>query len=337
MIDRPTVAITLGDPAGIGPEIVVKALTDSSLYAACRPLVIGHPAVVERARALVTGAGEVHTVQHGNEGTFQPGTLDVYPAGSAAAADVAFGKVSGVAGQAAYACIVASIELAKAGEADAVATAPINKEALQVGGVPYLDHTAMYADLAGREGEVLTLFETGKLKIFFATRHRALKDAIGDLTIDGLCQTIRGANEALAQYGQPGASIAVAALNPHGGEDGMFGDEEIRILRPAVERLKGEGITVSGPYPADSVFVRAARGGFDAVISLYHDQGHIAAKMHDFERTVSITTGLPFVRTSVDHGTAFDIAGTGTASAISMVEAIRAAADYAKRRQPTRR
>ena len=221
-----------------------------------------------------------------------------------------------------------AIDLALAGEVDAVATAPVNKEAFRAAGVSQIGHTEIFGERTATP-DPLTLFEVKGLRIFFLTRHLSLAEAIRRITAERTLDVLRRAAAALRTLGVPSPRLAVAALNPHGGEHGLFGDEEERALVPAVSAARAEGIDAHGPLPADSVFWHAAQGRFDAVLSLYHDQGHIAAKMYDFGRTVSITCGLPFLRTSVDHGTAFDIAGTGRASEVSMVEAVRAAARYA--------
>ena len=222
-----------------------------------------------------------------------------------------------------------------AGFADAVATAPVSKEAFRAAGVSQIGHTEIFAERSGT-AEPLTLFETNGLRIFFLTRHLSLAEALRRVTAERVLATLRGAAAALGTLGVAAPRIAVAALNPHGGEHGLFGDEEEKELAPAVARARGVGLAPSVSFAADSVFWQASEGRFDAVLSLYHDQGHVAAKMYDFERTVSITCGLPFLRTSVDHGTAFDIAGTGRASAVSMVEAVRAAARYAFAGRPRR-
>jgi len=216
------------------------------------------------------------------------------------------------------------------GEADAVATAPINKEALHAAGVPYLDHTEALAALANAPNP-LTMFVVRNLRIFFLTRHVSLARACSDITRSDVSNGLVQVEAALDRFGISQARIAVAALNPHGGEGGMFGDEEITQIRPGVRDAREQGVDAFGPVPADAVFHLALDGQYDAVLSLYHDQGHIAAKTLDFERTVSITAGLPFVRSSVDHGTAFDIAGTGLASSVSMEEAIKSASEYAIR------
>ncbi len=210
----------------------------------------------------------------------------------------------------------------------AIVTAPINKEALRMAKVPYLDHTEMLTSLT-KSTNTMTLFVTGSLRVFFYSRHIPLKDVAAALDTKKLGDAITNSCRYLEQIGIKNPTLAVAALNPHGGEQGMFGEEEIQILTPAIEKAHSQGMRVSGPIPADSVFHLAKEGAYNAVLSLYHDQGHIATKTLDFHRTVSLTMGLPFLRTSVDHGTAFDIAGMGKASEISMVEAIRAVTLYA--------
>ena len=215
-----------------------------------------------------------------------------------------------------------------AGKVDALSTTPINKEALKAAKVPYIGHTEILADLT-KSAEPLTMFQTHELRVFFLTRHLSLLDACKAVTRDRVLRHIRRCSEALGCLGISEPRLAVAGLNPHGGEHGLFGHEEDAEIAPAVEAARREGYRVDGPKPADSVFYFALKGAWDAVLSLYHDQGHIATKMVDFERTISLTLGLPFLRTSVDHGTAFDIAGTGKASATSMIEAIRLAALYA--------
>lgn len=329
MPERPIIAITIGDPAGVGPEIVAGALGPGGAGEVCRPLVIGDGRTMERA-ARTMGVGlRFHRVTRPAEARFEPGAVDLLDLENVPS-DLHVGAVQGAAGRAAYEYIVRATELALAGEVDAIATAPVNKEALQLGGVPYLDHTGAFAALTGSD-DVTTLFVLDALKIFFATRHMSLRRALDEITHDRVVDQLRHAHEQLERFGFARPRIAVAALNPHAGEAGLFGDEEIAILTPAVATARARGIDASGPYPADSVFHNAALGLHDAVLALFHDQGHIAAKTLDFDRTIAITTGLPFVRSSVDHGTAFDIAGTGRARWLSMAEAIRVGADYALR------
>ena len=325
---RPLVGVTLGDPAGVGPEITVKALGEADVYEISRPLVIGAAGVLERAARAVGLSPRVNLVSRPAEGRFEPGTIDLLDLNNVDLATLEWGKVQAQAGQAAFDYIRRGIELALAGELDALATAPINKEALQVGGVPFLDHTAMLGKLTNSP-DVLTMFVVRNLVIFFMARHMSLRKACDEVTAENVRQTLVKAHQAMGRFGQPKSRFGVAALNPHAGEHGLFGDEEIREIAPGVEQARAAGVDAYGPIPGDAVFHQCLQGRYDAVLSLHHDQGHIAAKTFDFERTISITTGLPFIRASVDHGTAFDIAGKGIANAVGMAESIRLAAKYA--------
>lgn len=325
---RPVVAITLGDPASVGPEVVVKALANGGLYELCVPVVVGDRRIVERALDTTAVALGVAPVSRPDDASGRTGLVEVLDVPAYGVDGIEWGRVQANAGRAAFESIRVAIELALGREVDAVATAPVNKEAFRAAGVTQIGHTEIFGELTGTP-EPLTMFEVKSLRIFFLTRHLPLAEAIRRITAERTLDALSRAADALRTLGVEAPRIAVAALNPHGGEHGLFGDEEERELRPAVAKACAAGIDAHGPYPADSVFWHAAEGRFDAVLSLYHDQGHVAAKMYDFERTVSITCGLPFLRTSVDHGTAFDIAGTGLASAVSMVEAVRAAARYA--------
>ena len=230
-------------------------------------------------------------------------------------------------GKAAYDYIEKSIELALSGKVDAVATTPINKEALHAAGVPFIGHTEIFGKLTGTE-DPLTMFETNGLRVFFLTRHLSMRQMLGQIRKDRIVRSAKECIKALQRLGVTGGTMAIAGLNPHCGEHGLFGWEEVNEIEPAVNELQSEGYQVAGPIGADSVFYQAAHGKYNSVLSLYHDQGHIATKTLDFERTISITNGMPILRTSVDHGTAFDIAGTNTASEVSMIEAIRLAAKY---------
>lgn len=333
--ERPVVALTLGDPASVGPEIVAKALASGGLHELCVPVVVGDPRFLERALGTTGVSLAVVPVPRPGAATGAPGRAEVVEVAAEGRDAIAWGRIQAAAGRAAFESIRVSIELALAGEVDAVATAPVNKEAFRAAGVTQIGHTEIFGELTGT-AEPLTLFEVKGLRVFFLTRHLPLAEAIRRITVARTLDALRRCDAALRTLGVAAPRIAVAALNPHGGEHGLFGDEEERELVPAVAAAREAGLDVRGPHPADSVFWHAAEGRFDAVLSLYHDQGHIAAKMYDFERTVSITCGLPFLRTSVDHGTAFDIAGTGRASAVSMVEAVRAAARYAFAVRPRR-
>jgi len=327
---KPVLLVTMGDPAGIGPEICAKALRHPIVHRVSTPVVVGIPAVLSwYAARLAAGptAWSVTRITSPSEAVDRPGTLPVIPASETTFDMATTGKITPEAGAAAYAALTRAITLVQSGQADAIVTAPLNKEALVASGAPYIDHTEALAAITGTSP--LTMFEVGPLRIFFATRHVSLQRSIDLLDKDLVLKTIAGAALNMRRIGFSAPRLALAALNPHSGEGGLFGRQEIEVLVPAIAEARSRGIDISGPIPADSVFAQGLRRRYDAVISLYHDQGHIAAKTYDFERTVSVTLGLPFIRTSVDHGTAFDIAGKGIASEVSLVEAIKSAARYA--------
>lgn len=325
---KPIVGIPLGDPAGVGPEIIVKALAKAEVYEMARPLVIGDAKVLKQAMKFCGLELELHTVEKPSEGKFVPGIIDVIDLENVKIEELQIGKVQAMGGRAAFQYIEKTVSLAVAKEIDAMATTPINKESLKAAKVPYIGHTEILEDLTKTKNP-LTMFQVFGLRVFFLTRHVSLRKACELVTTESVYEFITRCVKALEVLGVKNPRLAVAGLNPHSGEHGLFGDEEVVELEPAIARAKAEGINVSGPVPADSVFHFALKGRYDAVLSLYHDQGHIATKMVDFERTISITNNMPFLRTSVDHGTAFDIAGTGKVSEVSMVEAIKLAADYA--------
>lgn len=317
---KPTIAVTMGDPAGIGPEIVVKALASKAVSQAARCVVFGSRSVLEETCRTCGIPCAVLSSESAS-------VTDV-PAVESSSYD--YGRVCADCGRAAFRYIEQATMFVKDGGAQAIATAPVNKESLRAGGIPYTGHTEIFGALTGTD-DPLTLFEAGRLRIFFLTRHVPLRRACDLITRERVADHIVRCTDALSQLGITEGTMAVAALNPHSGEHGLFGTEETEAIAPAVEELKSRGYDVAGPVSADSVFHLALQGKYNSVLSLYHDQGHIAAKTHDFERTISITCGMPVLRTSVDHGTAFDIAGRNRASAVSMIEAIRAAARYAPR------
>jgi 4-phospho-D-threonate 3-dehydrogenase / 4-phospho-D-erythronate 3-dehydrogenase len=327
-MDRPTLALTLGDPAGIGPEIMVKALAEGSAYELLKPVAIGTRGVLEQ---VIEGAGlsrSVRVVDSPARARGERGTVDLIEAGSLERAR--FGEIDAAHGRAALDWIELACALAREGAVDGLVTGPINKQAARAGGLRFPGHTELLADLLGADpAGVFTMFVVGRLRIFFLTRHLSLRDAIGALTVERVHDGIVRVDGLLRELGVGEPHVALAALNPHAGENGMMGDEEIRVLGPAVERARADGIGVSGPVPADAVFHQGHEGRFDGVIALYHDQGHIASKTLDFFGTVSATLGLPVIRTSVDHGTAFDLAGTWRADARGQVNALRVGAELA--------
>ncbi len=325
-MNKPVIGIPIGDTAGIGPEITVKALKEKNIYNLCRPVVIGSREAVTRALLVCGLKSEVSVVENFEEVNPGVDTLCLVSDEAVDTCMIEYGKIQALGGKAAYNYIKKSVELAKDGKIDAVCTTPINKESLKMSGVDYIGHTEIFAGLTNTI-DPLTMFEVEALRVFFLSRHVSLRRACDMVTEERVFDYIVRSAEALSMLGVRGGTIAVAGLNPHSGEHGLFGDEE-RYIEAAVEKAVRKGYRVEGPIGADSVFYLAYKGRYDAVLSLYHDQGHIATKTLDFERTIAITIGLPFLRTSVDHGTAFDIAGTGKASHISMTEAILTAAKY---------
>jgi 4-hydroxythreonine-4-phosphate dehydrogenase len=309
--DRPDIAITCGDPAGIGPEIVLKALRSEELSSRLKPVVIGSSEALKKA---------ARTIEDGNSVLQKLDVIDI----PLRADQIEFGKVLAECGRVSYEYLKVAAEMASRGRVKAIVTAPIHKESWKKGGVEHIGHTEALEALFGVKAE--TLFVVDKLKIFFLTRHVSLIEAIGLISSKRLLKLLHHANQALSLFEISDPKIAVAGLNPHAGDGGLFGSEESAILAPAIKQARSQGIDALGPLAADSVFYQCLKGEFDAVIALYHDQGHIAAKMHDFHGTVSVTTGLPVVRTSVDHGTAFDIAGKNLANPKSMLNAIKLAA-----------
>lgn len=329
-MNRPVIAVTIGDPAGIGPEITVKALKDPKVQACCRPVVIGDGAVVRNAMKITGAVSEIRSIGHPAQGEYRPGILNLIDLQNVDMDRLQIGRVQEAGGRAAYAYIEKAIHLALEKEADAVTTGPINKEALKLAGVPQIGHTEIFADLTGTK-DPLTMFEVRGMRVFFLSRHVSLRKACDLVKKERIMEYIERCTQALERLGVREGTMAVAGLNPHSGEHGLFGDEEEKEVEPAVLEMAEKGYRVVGPVGADSVFHQALIGKYNSVLSLYHDQGHIATKTLDFERTIAITNGLPFLRTSVDHGTAMDIAGKNQASEISTVEAIRLAAKYSGR------
>jgi len=326
---KPLIAITMGDPTGVGPEIICKALADRELAALCRPLVLGDPGAFERAIAITGVPLRLELIADRLPPTEPaPGVVYLRPLSALAAADLVFGQPTNSSGEAMFRCITEAAHLCLAGAADAMATAPINKEALNRAGHHYPGHTELLAELTGSSDFVMML-AGDRLRVTLVTIHEALAAVPKLVTFERVLTTIRITHKDLTRYFKSQPRIAVLALNPHCGEGGMFGDEEGRIIAPAVAAAKAEGIDAVGPLSADTLFYFAAQGGYDAVVCMYHDQGLIPLKLLHFDDGVNVTLGLPIIRTSVDHGTAYDLAGTGRAKATSMAAAIRMAAEMA--------
>jgi 4-phospho-D-threonate 3-dehydrogenase / 4-phospho-D-erythronate 3-dehydrogenase len=329
-MSRPIIAMTMGDAAGIGPEVIMKSLAHPELYEICRPLVVGDASRLKEADRIVGGTLSVRCLRPDqfDEAAFEPGTVDCIDL-ALVPNDLPWGKLSPVAGDAAYQFIAEAARLALAGKVGAICTAPINKEALQAGGHKYPGHTELLAALT-KTPEVSMMLSTPRLKVTHVTTHIGLIDAINRIEPGLVERTIERAHAVLVKAGNPNPKIGVCGINPHAGENGLFGrgEEETKIA-PAIATCRARGWDVSGPLPADTLFFLAQRGDFDMVIAMYHDQGHGPVKVLGLESGVNITIGLPVVRTSVDHGTAFDIAGTGVADERSMLEAMRQAAELA--------
>lgn len=326
-MEHPIIAIPLGDPAGIGPEIVVKAASAPEIINIAKCVVIGDFRVIENAAEITKTKVKLCAIKEPSE--YKENYLNIIPVNNINFADLHIGRISEMCGKAAYEYIEKSISLANEKFVAAIATAPINKESLKAANVPYIGHTEIFGALTNTS-DPLTMFEVHNLRIFFLTRHVSLRNACNMITKERIEDYVKRCSKALNDLGIKDGTMAVAGLNPHSGEHGLFGNEEVNEIIPAVEALKNQGYKVDGPVGADSVFHQALLGRYNSVLSLYHDQGHIAAKTLDFERTVSVTLGMPILRTSVDHGTAMDIAGTGEASDISMKEAIKVAVKYCK-------
>jgi 4-hydroxythreonine-4-phosphate dehydrogenase len=320
----PRIAITMGDAAGVGPEVIVKSLAHAELYETCRPLVIGDAARLQKAVEITGVKLKINPLTRETIAAACHifGIVDVVDL-KLIPADLPFGKLSSIAGDAAYQYIKIATELAVAGQVEAICTAPLNKEALHAGGHIYPGHTEILAALTGTE-EVSMMLTAPRLRVIHVTTHIGLMDAIRKIEPGLVERTIARGHEVLVKAGLSRQKIGVCAINPHAGENGLFGQgEEAAKIMPAVQACRAKGWDVEGPLPADTLFFRAGRGDFDLVVAMYHDQGHGPVKVLGIEAGVNITVGLPVIRTSVDHGTAFDIAGTGKADERSLLEALR--------------
>ena len=330
MTYRPVIGITMGDAAGVGPEIIMKSLAHRAVYETCRPLVIGDAKRLEDAGRRAGVSLKIRRINVPAEALFHYGEVDCIDLGLIPD-DLPYGKLSPIAGDAAYQYIARTVELTSSGDLDAICTAPLNKEALHAGGHIFPGHTEMLAHLTGIP-EVSMMLVAPKLRVIHVTTHIGLLDAIRKIEPGLVQRTIERAHETLLRAGIAKPRIGVCGINPHAGENGLFGygEEEEKII-PAVEALRERGFDVEGPLPADTLFFRAGRGDFDVVVAMYHDQGHGPVKVMGLEAGVNVTVGLPVIRTSVDHGTAFDIAGKGIADEGSMLEALKQARDLATR------
>ncbi|WP_113881150.1 MULTISPECIES: 4-hydroxythreonine-4-phosphate dehydrogenase PdxA [Cytobacillus] len=331
---KPVVGITMGDAAGVGPEIILKSLAESEMYEISNPLVIGDRKILERAKSFVDSGLVIEAVKADqlNEIPYKHGVvhcldLDLLPE------DLPIGQVSPAAGDAAFQYLAKAIEMAKENSIDAICTAPLNKEALQKGGHMYPGHTEILADLTNTKDYSMML-SAPNLRVIHVTTHVGIIDAVKMINPERVYHVLKLAHDTLKKAGIESPKIAVCGINPHAGENGLFGygEEEEKVI-PGVEKAQAEGINAVGPLPADTLFFRAVRGDFDIVVAMYHDQGHGPVKVLGLDAGVNITVGLPIIRTSVDHGTAFDIAGKGIADEKSLMEAMRQAVELAPKKK----
>jgi len=340
---KPTIAISMGDPAGVGPEVIVGAWTETFVHDLCRPFVVGHPEILRRAARLWHLPIRVVEIANPADAHPSPQTLPCLRCGADEVLKVRPGTVDPRAGQAAYQSVVQAAQLVLAGQADALTTAPLHKEALHLAGYDYPGHTELLATLCGVQDFAMMLYlgpdeqvrSPAGLAVVHVTLHTAMRRVFEQLTLENVLAKCRLADQFMRQLMPAGQRprIGLAALNPHAGEGGLFGQEEKTILQPAVHQARQEGLDVQGPLPVDTLMVRARDGQFDAVVAMYHDQGHIALKLLGMYRAVNVTLGLPIVRTSVAHGTAFDIAWQRRAETAGMIEALRVAAQLASKRK----
>jgi len=343
-MSKPILAVTMGDPAGVGPEVIVKAWADSRVHEVCRPVVFGHPQMLEKAVVLVGGKLEmvvVSDIAEMGDRRSEPGTIFCLPVGDDGLLEVPGGSIDARTGQAAYDAVVLATDMAIAGAVQGVVTAPLSKSALHAAGHHYPGHTELLAERCGVEDFAMMLYLPPEevphcpagLGVVHVTLHMALREVFGNLTSEAVCAKCGLADRVMREgLGLAAPRVGVCALNPHGGEDGLFGDEETRIIAPGVAQAQSQGINAQGPYPTDTLMGRARDGEFDVIVAMYHDQGHIALKLLGMHRAVNVTLGLPIVRTSVAHGTAFDRAWQGTAESSGMVAALLTAAQLAGQR-----
>jgi 4-hydroxythreonine-4-phosphate dehydrogenase len=326
---KPAIAITMGDPCGIGPEVVVKALAESEVYASCRPLVVGNIYAMEQAVRLTGLPLRIREATDPAAAGLDPLAVDVVDIHNLNPEDITVGEISPACGKAAMEWVTKAGELALSGTVDGLATAPLNKEAASLAGYQSIGHMELLQELSGTK-TVATMLMAKNLRVIHLTTHRSLRVACDYVKKDRILEYLELTNKSFIDFGFPTPKIGVAALNPHGSDGGLMGNEEAEEISPAVEAARSLGINAVGPIPADVIFHQAIQGSYHAVLAMFHDQGHIPVKVYGFEESITANLGLPFIRTSVDHGTAFDIAGKGVAAHASMVESIRLAVALAR-------
>lgn len=316
----------MGDPAGIGAEVTAKALMDESIHVKCRPFVIGNTSAVENALRFISNGTTTQLVHSLDEVIGDVGTIDVLDIENLDFDSIAMGELSADAGKAAVEWVLKAGEMAAAGDVAAIVTAPINKEAASLAGYKDIGHMEIFQSQTNSR-EVATMLMADTLRVVHLTTHRSLRIACDYVTLDNVLAKIILTDEYFKRWGFSKPRIGIAALNPHASDGGLLGNEEEKQISPAIEVARSQGVDAHGPIPPDTIFTQAINGKYDVVLAMYHDQGHIPIKVHNWERSVSVNLGLPFIRTSVDHGTAFDIAGQGIAHHESMLEALGVAVD----------
>ncbi len=327
--EKPAIAITMGDPCGIGPEVVVKALSKAWVYASCRPLVVGNVYAMQRAVELTGTSLRINEPGDPAAAGDDPQVIDVLDIKNLNPEDITVGEISPTCGKAAMEWVTRAGELALAGVVAGLATAPLNKEAASLAGYQSIGHMELLQELSGAK-TVATMLLAKNLRVVHLSTHRSLRIACDYVKKDRILEFLQLTHDNFVSWGFKSPRIGAAALNPHGSDGGLLGNEEAEEIAPAVEEARQRGIDVTGPVPADIIFHQAIQGRYDAVLCMFHDQGHIPVKVYGFEESITANLGLPFVRTSVDHGTAFDIAGKGIASEVSMLESIKLAVGLAK-------
>ncbi|MFL5739396.1 MAG: 4-hydroxythreonine-4-phosphate dehydrogenase PdxA [Flavisolibacter sp.] len=340
---KPIIAITMGDPASIGPEIAVKALLNENVTSICKPLIVGDSSVFEQIIQKLQLKASVNTVHSVSEAKFKDGIIDVFDLNNTDISQLKFGEISHMAGHASFEAVRKAIELAMNGEVDATVTGPINKKSINEAGHHFAGHTEIYAHFTHTKKYAMLLVEE-HLKVIHVSTHVSLRQACDLVKKDRILEVVDLLYHGLIQLGEENLKIGVAGLNPHAGDNGLFGTEDDLEIKPAVEEARKKGYDVEGPVPPDTLFAKAATGAYGGVVAMYHDQGHIPFKLNGFTwnakkkqmesvKGVNITMGLPIIRTSVDHGTAFEIAGKGIASPDAMVLAIQSAVQLSRNRK----
>ena len=330
MTKTPLLAVTIGDPSGIGPEVVAKSLQDQSIYEILRPVLLGTVSVVENALKAIGSDDQVVGVDSASEAKCEPGTIEVLSPGDWEGTAFPVGKHDAGSGAASHLWVEEAAKMCMAGQVEGMVTAPVNKESWHMGGSKDTGHMEVFKRLSGSD-YVATMLVSGPMRCMHLSTHKSLGEAVKYVTTDNIMTATRLTQKMFKEWGFENPRIAIAALNPHASDNGLIGSEEADEISPAIAQAVAEGIEATGPHPADTVFNSAAAGKYDVVVVMYHDQGHIPIKVYGVEKSVTVNLGLPFLRTSVDHGTAFDIAGTGIASEISMIEALKLGAALASK------